>query len=309
MGGINSQIKEKKIINEYVGSIHSLLLLKDGRLAACSSHKTVKIYDLSTFEFLFSLKGHTELVTYVCQLDNNYLVTSSHDRTLKIWFHLDNIFGMSFSIKAHKGKINKVIALTNNRIASCSEDNTIKIWQASNPYQKIKTLKGRDKGIDSIHQIKGREQLISGSYYSKNIKVWSLVSYRCETIIEDIYTFNRNSIFEDEYHRLYIGGVNEIFIMKSYNLSLIKIINNDDFSFVSSICVVNENIVLCGCEDGKMYAINPENEYSYHLLKSKAHDDEINTLITIKQNIVVSGSYDKKIKIWTIHNNNTNSSK
>lgn len=285
MGNTNSQIKEQKIINEYVGIIHSLFLLKDGRLAACSSHKTVKIYDLSTFEFLFSLKGHTKLVTYICQLENNYLVTSSRDKTLKIWFPLDNIFGLSFTINAHEGEINKVIVLTNNRIASCSEDNTIKIWQASKPYQIINSLKGKDKGIDTIHQIKGREQLISGSYYSKNIKVWSLISYSCETIIENIYTFKRNSIFEDEFCHLYIGGVNEIFIMRSCNLSLIKIIKNDDFGFVSSICAVNKNIVLCGCEDGKLYAINPENEYSCELLKRKAHDDEINTLITIKKTL------------------------
>ena len=121
MGELNTKFKEKKKIAEKnTGNVYSLLLLKDGRLATTSSHKDIKVYNLKTYNIDNILKGHTDIVTSVCQLENNYLVSSSYDCTLCIWRQNKTYFVVDEIFTAHTDKIHKVIALSNQRIASCS---------------------------------------------------------------------------------------------------------------------------------------------------------------------------------------------
>ena len=300
MGELNTKFKEKKKIAEKnTGNVYSLLLLKDGRLATTSSHKDIKVYNLKTYNIDNILKGHTDIVTSVCQLENNYLVSSSYDCTLCIWRQNKTYFVVDEIFTAHTDKIHKVIALSNQRIASCSEDKTIKIWKGQKPYEIIQTLRQFNQPVESIIQIKGKEELLSGSYYGKSLKIWSLISFECITDIDQMYSFDRNSIFESPSRILLIGCDNKIAILKSTNYKLIKIIQDEDFGFISSICELDEDNYLIGCEDGKLYVINVKT-LKHTLVKRRAHEEDIICMSNIGNNTIISGSYDKSIKIWSI---------
>ena len=114
-----------------------------------------------------------------------------------------------------------------------------------------------------------------------------------------MYSFDRNSIFESPSRILLIGCDNKIAILKSTNYKLIKIIQDEDFGFISSICELDEDNYLIGCEDGKLYVINVKT-LKHTLVKRRAHEEDIICMINIGNNTIISGSYDKSIKIWSI---------
>jgi WD40 repeat protein len=69
------------------GEVFGLAFSPDGRrLASGSSDETVKVWDTTSGQELFTHKGHTSWVISVAfSPDGNYLASSSADRTAKLW--------------------------------------------------------------------------------------------------------------------------------------------------------------------------------------------------------------------------------
>ena len=68
--------------------VNALTVLPDGRLASCSSDRTLKVWDLSRpkgQECVATLRGHTSAVILVTLLPDGRLVSCSADKTIKVW--------------------------------------------------------------------------------------------------------------------------------------------------------------------------------------------------------------------------------
>ena len=78
-------LTELKTISSHLSDINSICFLNDGRLASASSDRTIKLFDLSTYENVLTLSGHCHAVTYITQIDNGDLVSSGYDGELKFW--------------------------------------------------------------------------------------------------------------------------------------------------------------------------------------------------------------------------------
>ena len=126
-------IEEVKCITAHT-SVNSLLLLKDKRVASCSTDGIIRIYEPSND--YHCKKGFSDGIKSICQLDDGTIVSCSYSHSIMI--------GNYIIKNAHNFEINKVIALPNNRIASCSYEHTIKVWKSDPPYSDtpIKVLEG-----------------------------------------------------------------------------------------------------------------------------------------------------------------------
>jgi WD40 repeat protein len=111
---------------DYVGG---LVFSSDGkRLASCSEDKTVRIWDITTGNVLFVLKGHTDQVNNAAfSPDGKLLASVSNDKTVRLW---DSEVGKEIEIlKGHRDTVYDVAFSPDGKwLASGSDDKTIRIW-------------------------------------------------------------------------------------------------------------------------------------------------------------------------------------
>ena len=98
---------------------------------------------------------------------------------------------------------------------------------------------------------------------------------------------------------LLIPGENKISIININTHNLLKIINVPNSNRITSVCMLNENILLTG-DDNKairQWKIEGDNLILISI-KQNAHNSVIWSLIKIGDGHIISGSGDKSIKIW-----------
>lgn len=112
-------------------------------------------------------------------LDNGNLVSSSRDKTVRIWEISDLNYKSLAVLTEHEGEVYQTIQLSQNRIGSCSEDKTIKIWKSDPPYELVQTLKG-ESPIMSLLELKNKKYIVS---LGAEICFWNNENYQCERTI------------------------------------------------------------------------------------------------------------------------------
>ena len=297
------KVKLKTVINEHTNSVTSLCVLSDGRLASCSSDKSIKVYNKETYECELTIKGHTEGVVYISLLANGYLASSSL-KEIKIWEITKDTYQCIQTLAGHGGWVKKVIQLKDNRIASCSNDKTIKIWKYNSMYECIKTLKEHTNAVFSIIELKNKKSFVSGGG-DKTLRFWNNETYECEKVIEGVWCCNSKSLIEIESGRLVVGGSSGkvITIVNSNNYTVEKQIEESSLAFVYSLIELDDGTVLLGCKNGENEGslVNVDIKNGKVLkIKDDAHSRYIFGLLKINKNIIITCSQDHSIKIWNI---------
>lgn len=286
-------------ITQHNDAVNCLLILKDGRLASCSSDRTIKIFDITNdYHCDISIYAHNSIVSYISQLQNSKLVSCSYDSTIKIWniSKTECICEYTFQ-KAHNHWIYQVISLTKNRIASSSQDKTIKIWNSVPPYKIIHTLKGMGGNNKTIKQVYEKEKLLSDSI-ENGLVVWNLVSGTIETRIQDIYI----TCFEVYSNYLIKGGRCYITILEMEGYEIYRQFSGQSGSKINAIKMLDENRIIIGYLSGKFDLIDIETKTL--ITHNKLHDKSINCFVSINEKQFATCSNDNSIKIWDYNYNN-----
>ena len=94
----------------------------------CYNHRPIKMWSTSQFNFKNekTLKELNDSVSDLVFLNTGYLVSTSFDKTIKIW---DNSFNLwSSTSNAHSKAILALKVKNNQELVSSSQDGTIHFW-------------------------------------------------------------------------------------------------------------------------------------------------------------------------------------
>lgn len=129
------------------GSCH----VRSGNHAGSSTQQPwrhlVKVWSLAQKRFLFEMEGHEGGISAIKKLDDTHLVSSSADKTLRIWDIRNRTSGAV--ILAHKDYVYSLAVSENRDYAfSGSRDKTVKMWDLTTQTQ-VRSFDGPT--LDSAH--------------------------------------------------------------------------------------------------------------------------------------------------------------
>ena len=98
---------------------------------------------------------------------------------------------------------------------------------------------------------------------------------------------------------LLITGKNKTSIINVNNYKLLRIINVPEASYIFGVCILNQNMLLTGDWENTIRQWRIEGDNLILVSKKEnAHDSWITSLVNLGNGNIVSGSFDKTIKIW-----------
>ncbi len=177
-GIIKTTIRTKDCLN-------CVTCLPDGRIAtgsASSRNCVVRIWNIDTGICELKLFGHKQWVSQIAVLNNfnqsNQIVSSSYDKTLKIWntfpINVDNNKNrLIHTLSGHSKYVYCLRVLNDGRIISGSLDGSIRIWNLE------------DRNLDLVYQVEVLDKMI----YCINVISDDLIVYNCTDLkIMNVHT-------------------------------------------------------------------------------------------------------------------------
>ncbi len=297
---ISLSISNIEKIKSHNDKITSISTFPSGNFISVSYDKSIIIYDSNYNIIQIIENAHDQWIYNISIKDENNFITCSTDESIKIWIKQYNYYFLKYTIsEAHDGWINKIIYCSNGNIISCSEDKTIKIWEEiyNNEYQLITKLQ-HSNFVYSILLLEDKNLLISCGYYGTIF--WNMNNYQCINYIEDAKCYNSNSICRIDDDKIIIGSELDckMKIISILRKKIIKEINNEFSCF--GICEIESKGIFLTCGDSKNIRIYRNEDYECIKEINDAHEEQINGICKLNDNIFLSYSNDNNIKIWTI---------
>ena len=285
-----------KSINEHNHRVTSISFFPSGNFISVSCDKTIKIWD-SNYNLLQNIEeAHDDYINYVSIKDVNNFGTCARDNNIKLWIKKENTFIIKDIIKnAHESWVFKIIYLSNDTIFSCSYDKTIKVWEKkNNSYENIRLIK-HSNIVYSILLLEDKNYLISSGEFGTNI--YNINSFNCIIEYNAVKCWNWNSLCRLNEDKIIIGGIHGIIkIISLLEKKVIKEINNEFNCW--GITIINSRGIFLTCGENKNIKVYKTNNYQYIKDINNVHEDDIEGIIQLNNNLILTYSWDKTIKIW-----------
>ncbi len=153
--------------------VNALAVTPDGKqVISASDDKTLKVWNLETFQEVSTLTGHSDWVYALAVTpDGKQVISGSDDNTLKVW-NLETFQEVS-TLTGHSSEV-YALALTpdGKQVISGSRDKTLKVWNLET-FQEVSTLTGHSSGVYALALTPDGKQVISASF-DNTLKVWNL---------------------------------------------------------------------------------------------------------------------------------------
>jgi len=292
----NIELKEPiHILNYHTGTVSCLTRLNDGRLVSGSMDGSIIIYNKETYKPDLIIKEHSDQVNCIIQLSSGILASCSDDNSIKLFNIKGNKYEILQNLNYHTKPVYQIIELKNKTLVSCSEACSIIFYVKDNiKYKKDYQISTNGNCWDII-QTKDNE-ICYNEDNNETICFYDLLERKVKASISNISTCNMIMMTKD---LLLITGKNKTSIINVNNYKLLRIINVPEASYIFGVCILNQNMLLTGDWENTIRQWRIEGDNLILVSKKEnAHDSWITSLVNLGNGNIVSGSFDKTIKIW-----------
>ena len=293
---------QNKLTDHGDKSIYTLLQLQDGRLASGGDDGSIIIYNKQTFTPELTIKEHKDSIYDIIQLKNGNLLSCSYnDKTMNEYkINENNTYQVLSTVNTGQdNNPRQIVELENNEIGLVAYKHIIFYLNINNKLDEDFKIKYDDNQIGQFMEmlpVKPGELVIAGQ--KDKIQFFELNTRKLKEIINinrDIHWTPSNLLCMMNERCLCVGGANKITIIDVYNKNIISEIEESGVHYC--LYKLNDNILLTGKDyDITQWKINGNN-LTFISKKEKAHQNSIYEIIRFN-NLIISCSYDKSIKIW-----------
>ena len=294
-------------LTENKASVRSISFSPDSQKLVCcvcryddsQKYHPIKIYDVNTYEFK-TLEGHiTWILSTAFHADNQRLVSSSEDETIKVW---DINTGKCLKTLYGYTDWQLTIAFHPNGETLASGDNntTVRLWNIKTG-KCLQTLLGHKSTIWSLAFSHDGNQLASGST-DTTIKIWDIKTGEClKTLFgqeERIWSL----AFSPDGEKLASSSVTQkvtIWDLKTGEYQILQQNETNSGGTKSIAYSPDGQLLVSGSEDSTI-CIWDANTYECLQVLTE-HTDRVNSVKFINDQIFVSASEDSTIRLWNLN--------
>lgn len=174
----SSDASTKATLEGDTESITSLAISPDGRLLFSASHsRQIRVWDLTTFKFIHSWKGHEgPIMAMACDASGGLLATAGSDRKVLVW-DVEGRFCTHF-FKGHKDLVTSIAFHPDPNqliLFSGSNDATVRAWDLISK-KCVATMEKHFSAVTSLAIAKDGSYLLSAGR-DQVVNVWDLNDY------------------------------------------------------------------------------------------------------------------------------------
>ena len=262
------------------------------KIISASELTLITIWDSSTGKILDSFRGHEKEITQVqFYNDDNFIITSSLDKTVKLW----NNKTIVSSFDGHESGVSRFI-LYNDKIITASIEGIIRFWDIKEQ-TCIKVLKGHSQAIRSLAILELDDTCLYSSSDDETIRIWyTKADYSDFTLYghKDLISCVRLS---NDGKKIVSTDSKEIKIWDLNNGKCLKTFSEQS-RYTDSVCFSpKDDLILTASSDNMIKFFDSETGILKKTLSG--HNDYINTICFNNDGSqIVSASVDTTIKIW-----------
>ncbi|HEY9675958.1 MAG TPA: serine/threonine-protein kinase [Waterburya sp.] len=276
--------------------INSIAMTPDGKLLASGSEdKTIRLWNLETFQVISTLTGHAQGVKSVAfSPDGTMLATGSDDQTVKLWNlnqgqEICTFFGHSHAVKSVAfspyGKV----------LASGSWDKTIKLWDIQTGALQ-KTLRGHVLQVAAIAFSPCGNFLASASC-DRTVRLWDLTLGTSSPLSRHAWAVF-GVTFSPDGKTLATASDDKTIILWDWQTgTVLYTLSSHSWSVVTvAFSPDGENLVSGSWDKAiKLWQVSTGQE----LATLQGHLDSVSSVaISPRGQMIASASKDKTIKLW-----------
>jgi WD40 repeat protein len=295
-----------KVLSGHSACVWAVVMSANGRYIVSGGHdETLRVWDFKTGECVRTLAGHTHGVFSLHMTpDAQRIVSGSGDMTVRVW-EIERGNCSNLLERRHTGKIDR-LALTQDgrQVVSGSWDNTLRIWNMESG-QCLRVFSGHTSDVSCAAISSDGRHVVSGSV-DTTVRIWDLKSGECRKVLAGHSDTVSCIAFSTCGNKILSGSYDQTVRVWDIKSGLCnKIIECDGLEVDALAVVRNETSVILGestwqDEDyAHLRILNYASGETFGELEG--HTAKISSIrIGIDNKKIVSGSWDKTIRVWDL---------
>ena len=285
--------------------IYSIAILKNKRLVSGGYDAKIIVYDKNFTHPDLEINEHSSAVTSLIVASNGNLISSSCDKTLKI-FKIEennnksglelNYYLLQTINTTHSNNIIHVRELSSNKLVSCSLDTQLNFYVPQNNNYSLEITIDVPKSVYDFLEVLNDQLVVS---FADSLQLFSIKNRKFIKELKEISCYTdwvNNCLCLIKQNYLAVCGNSYLYVVDLIQFKLLNKINTNSSNI--SLCFWN-NRLFVGTSSGMIqeYKVDDMN-LSKISFKEKCHQNHIWQILIDNEGNLISCSRDNYIKIW-----------